>query len=69
MVNAAAQMGFPQTPKEVFPPSLMGCSWQRRQRFGWSAKWTLGETAHLRANGPVIACQDWVDGRQATRLL
>jgi hypothetical protein len=32
-------------------------------------KETQENPAHLHENEPVIACQEWVDGRQAARLL
>ena len=32
-------------------------------------KETLENQASLRENGPVITGQDWIDGRQAARLL
>ena len=34
-----------------------------------SARETLENQASFRENGPVIAGQDWIDGRQAARLL
>ncbi len=38
--------------------------------FSWTRpRETLENQAHLRDNGPVMAGQGWVDGRQATRLL
>jgi hypothetical protein len=40
----------------------------RRKTFV-SSRETLENQASFRENGPVIAGQDWIDGRQAARLL
>lgn len=38
-------------------------------RFCPRSRETLGNPIHLRDNSPVMTGQDWIDGRQATRLL